>query len=82
MSKHLDIFLDAKLILPRPVLMTIYKVFLRPHLDYGDVIYVEVHNETFHQKLDLFNIISAYSYRELLKDSQEKNLPRISLGIS
>ena len=26
-------------ILPRPALLTIYKCFIRPHLDYGDVIY-------------------------------------------
>ena len=37
--------------LPRPVLMTMCKVFVRPHLDYGDTIYDEVYNETFHQKL-------------------------------
>ena len=31
--------------------MTMCKVFVRPHLDYGDTIYDEVYNETFHQKL-------------------------------
>ena len=30
--------------------MTVYKAFVRPHLDYGDVIYDEAYNETFHQK--------------------------------
>ena len=39
-------------ILPRPVLMTIYKAFVRSHLDYGDVIYDEAYNEIFHQKLE------------------------------
>ena len=38
--------------LPRPVLMTMYKAFVRPHLDYGDIIYDEAYNETFHQKLE------------------------------
>ena len=32
--------------------MTMYKVFVRPHLDYGGVIYEEAYNETFHQKLE------------------------------
>ena len=36
--------------LPRPVLMTIYKAFVRPHLDHGGIIYDEAYNETFHQK--------------------------------
>ena len=37
---------------PRPVLMTMYKAFVRPHLDYGDIIYDEAYNETFHQQLE------------------------------
>ena len=31
--------------------MTIYKAFVRPHLDDDDVIFDEAYNETFHQKL-------------------------------
>ena len=38
--------------LPRPALMTMYKAFVRPHLDYGDQIYDEAYNESFHQKLE------------------------------
>ena len=32
--------------------MTIYKAFVRPHLDYRDVIYDEAYKEAFHQKLE------------------------------
>ena len=38
--------------LPRPVLLTMYKAFVRPHLDYGGIIYDEAYNETFHKKLE------------------------------
>ena len=38
--------------LPKLVLMTVYKDFVRPHLDYGDIIYDEAFNKAFHQKLD------------------------------
>ena len=31
---------------PRQSLLTIYKSFIRPHLDYGDVVYDQPHNET------------------------------------
>ena len=41
-----------KNILKRAALMTICKAFVRPHLDYGDVIYGEAYNETLHQKLE------------------------------
>ena len=34
--------------LPRPVLLTIYKAFVRRDLDYGDIIYDEAYNEIFH----------------------------------
>ena len=32
--------------LPRKSLLTIYKLFVRPHLDYGDIIYDNPENET------------------------------------
>ena len=37
--------------LPRQVLMTIYKAFVRPHLDYDDIIYDKAYSEKFHKKL-------------------------------
>ena len=38
--------------MPRAVLMSVYKVFVRPHLDNGDIIYDKAYNETFRQKLE------------------------------
>ena len=38
--------------LPRSPLLTIHKSFIRPHLDYGDTIYDQTYNASFHQKLD------------------------------
>ena len=37
-------------ILPRFSLLTIYKTFVRPHLDYGDMIYDQTYNASFHRK--------------------------------
>ena len=39
-------------ILPRPRLLTICKSFIRPHLDYGNVIYAQIYNTMFHQILE------------------------------
>ena len=33
-------------------LITVYKSFARPHLDYRDVIYKQAYNEPFHAKLE------------------------------
>ena len=37
-------------ILPSSELLTIYKDFVRPHLDYGNIIYDQAYNATFYQK--------------------------------
>ena len=37
-------------ILPRSALLTIYKCFVSTHLDYGDIIYDQAFNNSFHQK--------------------------------
>ena len=39
-------------ILPRDSLVTIYKSFIRPHLDYEDVIYDEQNNDSFSDKIE------------------------------
>ena len=39
-------------ILPRQSLITIYKSFIRPHLDYGDIVYDRAFNESFHKNLE------------------------------
>ena len=33
-------------------LVTVYKAFIRPHLDYGDIIYDQTYSESFHQKME------------------------------
>ena len=38
--------------LPRLPLLTIYKSFIRPHLDYGNIMYDQAYNASFHQKLE------------------------------
>ena len=39
-------------LLPRTALITLYKAFVRPHLDYDDIIYDQAHNASFYQKLE------------------------------
>ena len=36
----------------RQFLVAVYKVFIKPHLDYGDIIYDETYNYSFHQKME------------------------------
>ena len=38
--------------LPRDPLLRNFKSFIRPHLDYGDIIYDKPHNESFQNKIE------------------------------
>ena len=38
--------------MPQASLRTIFKLFVRPHLDYGDVTYDQNHNSTFNQEME------------------------------
>ena len=44
--------LQAQNFLPRPFLAQIYKSFIRPHLDYGDVIHDKAFIRSFQKKLE------------------------------
>ena len=46
-------------VLSRRALITIYKTFVRPHLDYADVMYDEAYTKSLTRHLNLFNIIPA-----------------------
>ena len=39
-------------IVPRKTLLNIYKSYIRPHLDYGDVIFDQPHNDSFCKKIE------------------------------
>ena len=40
--------------LPRKSLLARYKSFIRPHLDYGFIIFDQSYNSSFHQGLESF----------------------------
>ena len=48
--KIIGLIRNVQPIILRTALSTIYKSFLRPHLDYGDVIYDRAFNESFQNK--------------------------------
>ena len=50
--KGIDLLRNLSNKLPRQALVTIYKAFLRPRLDYGDIVYDKPDNETFIYKIE------------------------------
>ena len=51
-SKTMGLIRKSQPIFQRFSLLTIYKTFVRPHLDYGDMIYDQTYNASFHRKLE------------------------------
>ena len=51
-NQTISLLRKLQLKLSRHSLITIYKTFIRPHLDYGDIIYDRAFNEPFHQRLE------------------------------
>ena len=59
-------------ILPRPSLITINKDFIRPLLDYGDVIFDQAFNNFFHQKLESIQYNAALAIIKTIRGTSKK----------
>ena len=51
-NKIIGLIRRISISLPRNALLTIYKFFVRPRLNYGDILYDKPNNENFHNKLE------------------------------
>ena len=51
-NKTIGILRNLQDTLPRTSLITVFKSFIRPHLDYGDIIYDRAYNTSFHQNIE------------------------------
>ena len=50
--KRIDIIKRSSVNILRDALLRIYKSFIRPHLDYGDIIYDKPNNKSFKNKIE------------------------------
>ena len=60
--------------LPRQPLLTIYKAFIRPHLDYGNVIFDQSYNVSFHQRLKSFQYNAALAITVAIRGTSKEKL--------
>ena len=56
------------------VTVTIYKSFIRPHLDYGHVVYDRASNESFHQSLESLQYNAAIAVTGTIRGTSSENL--------
>ena len=62
-------------LLLRSPLLTIYKSFIiRPHLDYGDIMYDQAYNASFHQKLYSIQYNAALTITGAVRGTSKEKL--------
>ena len=57
--------------LPRQSLLLIYKSFIRPHLDYGDITYDQPNNESFCNLIEKVQYKTALTITDAIKDTSQ-----------
>ena len=61
--------------LPRKSLLTIYKSFIGPHFEYGDIIYEQsYYNTSFHQRLEPLQYNAALAITSAVRGTSKENL--------
>ena len=73
-NKGIGIIKRLSHILPRKSLITIYKSFIRPHLDYCDVIYDQPNNESFCTKIERIQYNAALAITGAIRGTSQIKL--------
>ena len=59
-------------LLPRTTLITIFKAFIRPYLDYGDILYDQAYNILFNQKLKSIQYNASLAITGAIRDTSKE----------
>ena len=71
-SKTVGLHRKFQGILPRTSLITIYKSFARPYLDYGDIIYDQAFDQSFHQRIESIQYNVAIAITGAIRGTSSK----------
>ena len=55
-------------------MITIYKSSIRPHLDYGDIVYDRAFNESFHKNLESIQYNAAIAITGAIRGTSSEKL--------
>ena len=73
-NKSIGLLRKLQNLLPRRSLVTIYKSFIRPHIDYGDVIFDQAYNKSFHEKLENFQYNASLAITGAIRGTSKEKL--------
>ena len=72
--KGINLTKKLSVTLPRSSLLTIYKSFVRPHLDYGDVIYNQPNNNRLSEKIESIQYNAALAITGAIRGTSREKL--------
>ena len=73
-NKSIGLLRKLQMILPKLTLVTIYKSFIRPHLDYGDIIFDQAFNKSFHDNLESIQSNASLAITGAIKATSKEKL--------
>ena len=73
-NRIIGLLWKSQQVLPRTSLITIYKAFIRPHLDYVDVIFDQAFDNSFHQRLESLQYNAALAITETIRGTSRESL--------
>ena len=73
-TESINLLRKLNLTLPRFSLLIIYKSFIRPHLDYGDIVYDQPNNSSLSEKIESLQYNAALAITGAIKGSSKEKL--------
>ena len=73
-TKSINLLQKLNLTLPRFSLLIIYKSFIRPHLDYGHIVYDQANNSSLSEKIESLQYNAALAITSAIKRSSKEKL--------
>ena len=73
-NKAIGLLRKLQNLLSRSTLITIYKAFVRPHLDYGDILFDQTYNSSFHEKLESIQCNPCLALTGAIRGSSKKKI--------
>ena len=73
-SKSIGLIRKLRDFLPRPSLLQIYKSFVRPHLDYGDIMYDKAFIWSFQKKLESIQYNAALTITGAIRGTSRQKI--------
>ena len=74
MNRTIGLLRKFQQVLPRPSLITIYKAFIRPHLDNGDIIFDQAFYNSFHKRLESVQYNTALAIAGAIRGTSKEKL--------